>query len=299
MAADLYLGIDLGGTDVKLGVCSAEGAVQQRHIVPTNASRGPEETLARIGAEALRLMNASGGVIACGVGFPGPLDPSRRSLQRATNLPGWVNVPVPEILTEQLGVPTVLENDANCAAWGEHRVGIGQGTTSLVLITLGTGVGGGIVLKNQLWTGSNGGAGRIGHISIDPAGPHCGCGQRGCLEQYASATAVSCHYGRGTAEDAFEAAQRGDQWALGVIQRASEALATGLAAVVEILQPHLLVLGGGMAAGGSLLLDGVRQGLKNRVACTTLASMRVELTSLGSDAGWIGAALWSASAGQE
>jgi glucokinase len=294
MVAVLYLGVDLGGTDVKLGVCTAEGEIRGRSVVPTLATQGPEDTLDRISVAAHALMETTGRAIACGAGTPGPLDPGRRVLLRATNLPGWTHVPFPELLGQRLGIKTFLENDANCAAWGEYRVGIGQGTNSLVLFTLGTGVGGGIILHEDVWRGVNGGAGRLGHVAVDPAGPPCGCGQRGCLEQYASATAVARRYGRGTAKEAFEAARRGEPIALEVVDWACGALAVAVAGVIQIIQPEMVVLGGGMAAAGDLLLDRVRAGVQQQVRVGGLERIRIEVSALGRDAGWIGAALWAA-----
>ena len=292
--SDLFIGVDVGGTAVKLGVCDAAGRVRARLSIATEPATGPERLLDRIAAAAGELVATTGAARACGVGIPGPLDPERRTLLRANHLPGWTDVAIPELLAARLGVPVVLENDANCAAWGELQGGIGRGARSLVLFTLGTGVGGGIVLGGRLWIGAAGAAGALGHLVVDPTGPLCACGQRGCLEQYASASSVARHFGRGSSADAFAAAALNEPDAVAVIAAATDALAAAAAAVIHTLQPELVVLGGGMAAAGEPLLAPVREGVRRRVRAVWLERTRVELTALGGDAGWIGAALWAA-----
>jgi glucokinase len=293
---DLYLGVDVGGTTVKLGVCDAAGQVHARRAIPTDAARGPADAVDRIAAAARALLAEAGGVArACGVGVPGPLDPARRTLHRAAHLPGWADVPLPALLAARLELPTVLENDANCAAWAESRVGAGCGARAVALLTLGTGVGGGVVLDGALWTGATGAAGAFGHLVVDPAGPPCGCGQRGCVEQYASAAAVARASGCPTAAEAFAAAER-DPRARAAVERACDALAAVVATIVHVLQPEVVVLGGGMAAAGDALLLPVRDGVRRRVRAAWLARTRVALAALGADAGWVGAALWAAHA---
>jgi glucokinase len=298
---DLYLGIDVGGTSVKLGVCDADGQVRSRRRIATEPARGPGDTVDRIAASARALL-AEGDHApprACGVGAPGPLDAERRALLRASNLPGWRDVPLPALLAERTGVPTVLENDANCAAWGESRVGVGRGARGLALFTLGTGIGGGLVLDGALWTGAAGAAGAFGHLVVHPDGPLCACGQRGCVEQYASGAAVARASGCASAADAFAAASDGgsNPRARIVVARACDALAAAVAAVIHVLQPDVVALGGGMAAAGDALLEPVRDGVRRRVRPAWLARTRVELGALGDDAGWVGAALWAAHSG--
>jgi glucokinase len=293
--AELFLGVDVGGTTIKLGVCSADGTTMARTSIDTNAECGPDVAVTRIAETARRLSTEAGATVAaCGIGVPGELDLARTTLLRANHLPGWTDVPFPARLGERLNVPTRLENDSNCAAWAELRIGTGRGARSLVCFTLGTGIGGGIVIDAQLWLGSNGAAGALGHIAIDPNGPRCKCGQNGCVEQYASATAVAARYGRGSARDAFEAAARGDPHAIATIDDACDALAAAVASVIHTLQPDVVVLAGGMAAAGGALLDRVRAGVARRVRPAWLSHIRIELSSLGSDAGWIGAALLAA-----
>jgi glucokinase len=192
-------------------------------------------------------------------------------------------------------MPTYMENDANCAAWGEYIAGAGKGVQSLVLYTLGTGVGGGIVIHGEMWIGASGAAGELGHMTIDPAGPMCGCGQPGCVEQYASASAVAKRFGRGTAKDCFDAAKKGDAKALEIVDWSANGLAIGLANMIHVLHPDIIVLAGGMALAGDFLLDKVREGVKRRVFGVFIEKIRIEISQVpGDDAGWLGAALWAA-----
>ena len=293
--ADLLLGIDLGGTYVKLGVCDEEGAVAGSLSIPATPEKGPQDTVDRIGDAADTLMARTGRAKACGSGVPGPLDLERKTLFRANNLPGWSKVPYPEMLGRRLGLPTFMENDANCAAWGEFVVGAGRGTRSLVLYTLGTGVGGGLVIHGDLWIGASGAAGELGHMTIDPNGPKCGCGQVGCVEQYASASAIARAYRKGNAKDCFAAACRGEADATAVVDAAADALAQGLANMIHVLHPDIIVLAGGVALAGDFLLDKVREGVKKRVFPVFLEKIRIEASQVpGDDAGWLGAALWAA-----
>lgn len=289
-----YLGIDLGGTTVKLGMCDPDGSPRGRATIATEPARGSDETIARIADAARALVDSVGPATACGIGAPGELDASRRVFVRANHFPDWSNVPIADRLAEHLGIPVVLENDANCAAWGEFHAGVGQGGRSVACFTLGTGVGGGLVIDGAIWTGATGAAGAFGHIAVDPNGPVCRCGQHGCVEQYASATAVAARYGHGSARDAFEAAERGDADAIAVVDWACDGLAAGVANVIHIVQPDVVVLTGGMAAAGRVMLDRVRAGVARRVRAAWLSGVRIECSSLGADAGWIGAALWAA-----
>ena len=291
---ELHLGIDLGGTNVKLGVCDADGTVRGRLIIDTDVAKGPDDVITRIALTAHSMLHEHGKATTCGVGAPGELDLARRRLVRANHFPGWADVNIVDQLQERLRIPTVLENDANCAAWGEFVAGVGRGSRSLACFTLGTGVGGGLIVAGDLWIGANGAAAAFGHIAIDPNGPQCRCGQHGCVEQYASATSLAARYGRGSAADAFAAAERGDIGAIEAIDWSCDGLAAGVANVIHTVQPEVVVLAGGMAAAGSALVDRVRLGVARRVRAAWLEDVRIELSMLSGDAGWIGAALWSA-----
>ena len=180
----------------------------------------------------------------------------------------------PNDSADQLGVHTALENDANCAAWGELRAGVGRGARSLACFTLGTGVGGGLVIDGELWIGVNGAAGAFGHIAVDPNGPPCRCGQRGCVEQYASATAVANRYGRGSARDAFDAAARGEPDAVAVVDWACDGLAAGVANVIHTSSPTSSSSAVAWRPPVSVMLDRVRAGVARRVRAAWLGAIR-------------------------
>lgn len=292
---DLFLGVDLGGTNVKMGLCTASGETRATCSLPTLAERGPQDTVDRVAAAARAFMEEHGRARACASGVPGTLDLERRLMIRPVNLKGWSNVPYPEMLGAALRIPTFMENDANCAAWGEFVAGAGRGARSLALYTLGTGIGGGIVIDGDLWVGASGAAGEFGHMTVYPDGLPCPCRLRGCLEQYASATALARRYGKGSAKDCFDAARRGEPDAVEAVDGVAEALSIGIANTLHVLHPEIIVLAGGMALAGELLLDRVRRGVRERVFEAYLERIRIELSQVpGDDAGWLGAALWGA-----
>lgn len=282
----LFLGVDLGGTAVKLGICDARGRVKDAVSIPTIASRGPRPVVADVAAAARRLRGFAT-ARACGIGAPGPLDLRRTRVLVAPNL-GWRNVPLPRLLKRALGIPVRLENDANCAAVAEARAGAGRGVSSVALFTLGTGVGGGLVLDGRLWAGAAGGAGEFGHLTIDPAGRRCACGRRGCLETIASATAVARAAGTPDARTAFA---RKTARARGAIAAAAGALGAGIAAVFNALQPARFVIAGGMSLAGAPFVAAVRRSASARIFAAYRRNLDIVLATLGNDAGWIGAAL--------
>ncbi|MGB2967575.1 MAG: ROK family protein, partial [Phycisphaerae bacterium] len=189
-----YVGVDLGGTNLKLGLVSADGKIVHRSSAATEAERGPDHVLARIAHAVRRLAEGAHlpltDIAAVGVGAPGPLDSKAGIVVFAPNMAGWRDVPVRDRLQGDLGRPVVLENDANVAAYGEFRCGAARNVSNLALLTLGTGIGGGIVLDGRLFRGSTDTGAELGHMVIQYGGRPCGCGNRGCLEAYASATAV-------------------------------------------------------------------------------------------------------------
>jgi len=290
----LFAGIDVGGTNVKLGLCDDRMRPLARASIPTDAARGPADTVERIAVEVRRLA-AGRAIQAAAAGVPGPLDRARRVLFKAINLAGWDRVPFPAMLAKALGVPAFMENDANCAAVGEYAAGAGRGAQCLVLYTLGTGVGGGIVIEGRLWAGANGAAGELGHMTIAPDGPRCGCGQRGCVEALASATAVARRYTElsrrngVTARDIFSLARRGDRAAKQTVNETARWLGIGIATMLHVLHPDVVVISGGMAAGAGLIA-GARAEVRRRVFPMYLKGLRIVRGSLGDDAGWIGAA---------
>ena len=280
------LGIDLGGTAVKLGICDARGRAKSSVSIPTRAERGPLAVVDDV-ARASRGLDGFSSASACGIGAPGPLDLKRTRVLVAPNL-GWRDVPLPRLLSRATGLPVRLENDANCAAVGESAAGAGRGATSLALFTLGTGVGGGLVFEGRLWAGAAGGAGEFGHITLDPGGPKCACGRRGCLETYASATAVARAAGTPDAKSAFASKTPRARRAVAV---AADALGTGIATVFSAIQPARFVIAGGMASAGAGFLEAIRRAARARIFPEYHRDLDIVRATLGNEAGWIGAAL--------
>jgi glucokinase len=283
------LGIDVGGTNIKAGLCDHRGRILADTSVPTEAHLGRNHAISRI-LEAARRVND--GADVCGIGVPGPLDLGRTMIYKAINLPGWVRVPLPRLLSRALGLPVVMENDANCAGVGEAVAGAGRGCPSVALFTLGTGIGGGLILDGRLWIGANGGAGEFGHMILDPRGPRCGCGQRGCLEALASATAVVRQYRKLTGRTASARAILGGRSPASrrIFAATVEALGAGIASVLHILHPKCVILAGGMAAAPGLLAA-VKSAVAKRVFPMYLRGLRIARGTLGDDAGWLGAAM--------
>ncbi len=307
--APLCIGIDLGGTNLKLGLVTPEGRIVAKRSVPTEADRGPDHVLGRM-AEAARDIardaDDAATVRAVGVGAPGPLDTKAGVVVFAPNLPGWRDVAVRDRLQGAFGWPVTLENDANAAAYGEFRCGAGRDVDNLVMLTLGTGVGGGMVLGGRLFRGTSDAGAELGHIMIERGGRRCGCGNRGCLEAYASATAVVARTteaveagerstlasaGDFSAKDVFDAADAGDSLAGRIVEETADCLGIGIASILHVVNPEMVVLGGGMAGAGEPFLDRVRRQVEASAFERAWSVCEVRLSTLGGDAGILGAAL--------
>jgi len=314
MALDLaYAGIDLGGTKMLAVVVDAEGNILVSEEQPTLAAEGAERVMARMAAMVRRLVAASGRRIsALGVATAGTLDPADGTVRAAVNL-GWTEVPLGRTLERELGVKVTVENDANAAAYGEWKAGAGRGTRHCVFITVSTGVGGGIISDGRLIRGWTASAGEIGHITIDWNGPVCGCGNVGCLELYASGTAIGRagaaaaaadpDAGRAmlelaggnaasiTSREVAAAAAGGDALAQRLLRDAGRALGTGLASIVHMTNPELIILGGGASKIGAPLLGPMEQALRRHAIPSIGDKVRIVPPELGVPAGAIGAAL--------
>jgi len=306
------LGIDLGGTNIKIGIVNKKGVCVAKKSIPFGGDKTPSQTITRIVDAVMELIAekqlSRKLFIGCGIGTPSPIDAKRTKVVNAVNLPGWVNVPIKSDLEKKLGMPVVLENDANVAAYGEKWVGVGKKFHSLVLYTLGTGIGGGIVIDDKLWIGAFGGGAEIGHMIIDINGNVCGCGNKGCIEAEASATAVVREFKKEiasggnsslsgkeciTAKDICDAAKRGDVVAKRVVSRIAVYLATSIVSIVHIIEPEIVVLSGGLAEAGDILLGPVQQEAKKRIFTPARAKCKIVKGKLGKDAGVIGAAGWA------
>jgi glucokinase len=296
----LAVGVDLGGTNLRAALVDETGGVVREGAVPTGAADGPDAVIGRI-ADLVRSVAAGSEVRGAAVASPGPLDRDRTVVRSAPNLPGWRDVPLPALLSERTRLPVVMENDANAAAYGEAIFGAGKGASSVLYVGLGTGVGSGVVLDGRLLRGAHGAAAELGHVFLgDPDGPRCGCGRRGCLETYASATGVARRYRELTASppgevaaDAAavaEAARTGDEAARRAYAEAVDALAHGLSIAVHLIDPEVIVLGGGVAASRDLVLDPLAETLPGRLIAGPGAAPILRPSVLEGRAGTVGAA---------
>jgi len=312
---DAYVGIDLGGTNIKVGLFTPKMALIDQDSSHTEVERGFDHVMEQIAAAVRAVCDRNGlsaaGVRAVGIGCPGPIDVARGLVVVAPNFPGWRDLPVRDTLRGKFGgVPTVLENDANVAAYAEFRVGAGRGAGSLVMITLGTGIGGGIVIDGHVHRGATDTAGELGHVTVEVGGRQCGCGRRGCLEAYASATGTVARFrealGQGrasslavsgaapddiTAKDIFDAAAAGDALAAEIVDVTARYLAVGCDVIVNLIDPDVIVLTGGMVAAGELLMGPVERYARELFFPRPKTHTRLALTELGGDAGIIGAGL--------
>lgn len=314
MTAPCTIGLDLGGTNIKGGVCNADGRVLVKQSMDTQGNRGFEHVLERMARLAEELMARGGlpreAIAGVGIGAPGPMSHARGIVHAAPNLPGFVNVPLRDRLAARLGLPVVLENDANAAAYGEFVAGAGRGVRSLVMLTLGTGIGGGVVLDGRLWRGAFDNAGEVGHMIVVPDGRPCPCGQRGCLERYASANAVAQRLidavhdgapsvladrvGRGEALDARDvlaAMDAGDRTAGRIWDETCYFLAVCAVNLRHLLNPELIVLAGGLINAGPRLLQPTQAHFERLSWRLAPDAPRLALATLGPDAGLVGAAL--------
>lgn len=313
MTVSHTIGIDLGGTNIKGGVCDERGQVVMRHSIETQAERGVAHVLSRMALLVDELVERAGlsraQVVGVGVGAPGPMSHARGVVHSAPNLPGFVNVPLRDRFAAATGLRVVLENDANAAAFGEFTAGAGQGVRDMVMLTLGTGVGGGIILGGQLWRGHFDNAGEVGHVVLVPNGRPCPCGQRGCLERYASANAVAerlCEAVQAgedsllkpkvvaqepfDARDVLEARARGDALASRIWDETCNYLALGIVLLQHIINPELVVFAGGLINAGEQLLKPVQAHFERLTWRIAPDTPRIALATLGTDAGTIGAA---------
>lgn len=297
-AASRHLGLDLGGTNIKWVVTEVGGGawnVLDRAKVPTEADEGPDAVVARLASLAVESVASWPGIATVGIGVPGIYDPEADAVLDLTNFPGdWTNKPVASVVGKAVSLPAQLINDARAFGLAELRLGAGGGAHSMVGITLGTGVGGVIVIDGRVHQGHDGTAGELGHQTIDPDGPSCNCGNHGCLEAYVRADRIAAACGTSTAEEAFERARAGDSAAVTGIAAVARHLGIGIANMVTLITPDRVVIGGGVAGGLDLLLDGIHAELRQRVHLTPLDRVEIVPAELGTWAGAIGAAIHGA-----
>jgi len=313
-----YIGIDLGGTNIKAAMVETKtGEITAVRLTPTHSREGHDAVLQQIAGlvdEIIAYCKLSksdiGGV---GVGIPGSIDMARGSTIFLTNMPGhWRNVPVRDQLAQKTSLPVAIINDARAMTLAEWKFGAGQGVDT-ACFTLGTGIGGGLIINGKLHLGINGTAGELGHISVDINGPSCGCGSRGCIEAFASGPAIAAMgmkavvQGRATSiadladgdlnkitpELVCEAALAGDAVALEIYDFAGTIIGAGVANVVTAVNPRRIVIGGGVGAAGELILEPIRRSMQQRLFLADAHQIEVVPAQLGNNAGLIGAAVWA------
>ncbi|MCU0639154.1 MAG: ROK family protein [Candidatus Krumholzibacteria bacterium] len=299
------LGVDIGGTNVKLGIVTEKGGIIEHGLLPTPAG-GPEAAAAKVAEWYGGRRKHHGDARAAGIACAGLIDGVRGFLYTSPNLPGWDNAPLGEIFGRRLGIPVAVDNDVNCAVWGEYVMGAGRGTRHFVAVTLGTGVGGGIVIDGRLYHGAQGLAGEIGHHVIIEGGPPCSCGGRGCLEALIGSASIAARavetaartpgsrlaLGAGlTVREIHEAALLGDAAAVETLAETGRLLGIGLANVVHILNPEAIAVGGGVAGAGDFILEPARKSMKEHLIGDILSAVRIVPAELGNMASFLGASM--------
>lgn len=282
------IGVDLGGTAIKLGRFLENGTCLESVTIPTPNPATPEAVINAI-AEMVIQLNDQKKAVALGIGMPGPTDAGGRIALVAINLSGWQNVALADELEMKTGLKTILANDANCAGLGEAWLGAGKHYQNMILLTLGTGVGGAIILNGKLFTGHLGSAGELGLITFNPDGHNCNSGNQGSLEQYVSATAIYRDTNKTPAE-LGQLAENNDLEALTFWQNYGKQLGVGLASLIYILTPEVIVIGGGVSASSKFFLPSTEIEIHRRVLPSSRVGLKLMVAELGNQAGMVGAA---------
>jgi len=315
MTKNITIGIDLGGTNIRGVLVNEEGDIIHKLKSKSLVKRGKSVTIKSIFETIQELLDQSGkfpdNIIGIGVGAPGPLDIKKGIIHFAPNLPGWREVPLKKILEDEFKVKVVLENDANAAAWGERCFGAGKGVDNLACFTLGTGIGGGIIIDGKIYHGNNFVAAELGHMTVNRDGPRCNCGNYGCLEAYSSATGiknrikdriqkgVKSHFltfdndhliESMSLKSIFETARMGDDLTQSVVEDAIDYLGIAIANIANILNPEMIILVGGITNEGDTLLNPLKKKVAERALNSNYKFLKIVIGKLGDLAGALGAA---------
>ncbi len=313
MSKKYKIGVDVGGTNIKVALVDKTGSIVSSDTVPTRAEMGYEYTISNIIKAIQSLMKESKTtkdvIEGIGFGFPGQIDCEKGVVRLAPNIPGWVDIPIAEIVSKEFGIPVRVDNDVRCAALAELNYGAGKGTKNMICITVGTGIGSGLIVNGKLVRGASNAAGELGHIKLQMEnGPICGCGDRGCLEAFASGPAIVAmaeEYIKGGKSTKYrklanpeitpyivaEAAKQGDVVAKQIFETVGTYIGIGLASVVNLLNPEKIVIGGGVADAGDLLFNPIKAALRKRAMPIQGNAVEVVHAELGNTAGVIGASL--------
>ena len=313
MTKKFRIGVDVGGTNVKVALVDTTGSIVFTDTVPTRAEMGYEYTISNMIKAIHDVVKESKtdmkDIKGIGFGFPGQIDCDNGVVRLAPNIPGWVNIPIADIVSKEFGVPVKVDNDVRCAALAELNYGAGKGATNMICITVGTGIGSGLIVNGKLVRGASNAAGELGHIKLQmEGGPLCGCGDHGCLEAFASGpsiVAMAEEYVRGGKSTKYrelakneitpyyvcEAAKQGDVVAKKIFEIIGNYIGIGLASVVNLLNPEKIVIGGGVADAGEFLFGPIKETLKKRSMPIQGEAVQVVHAELGNTAGVIGASL--------
>lgn len=311
-----YIGVDLGGTNIKCGVVTKEGEILYQKSIPTKADRPADEVIADMVLVIRSVIKDSGtdmsDVVSIGVGSPGAIDSEKGEVIKAGNL-SWKYVKLKKKLEDALEKPAYVANDANVAALAEALFGAGKGKKSTLLMTLGTGLGAGYVLDGKIQSGAHGVGAELGHMIIVPEGKECTCGNKGCFERYTSASALIA-WGVETMENdpnssiakragsdkenvtaklMIDLAKEGDEVALKIFDDYTRYLAYGIVNLINIIDPEVIILGGGVSRAGDFLLDSIKPKVASRVFCKEAPYSEILISKMGNDAGVVGAAMLS------
>ena len=310
----LLIGVDLGGTNMRVGMVTSDGLMVHRLMLPTRVNLGLEKVVERISKAIQEVINqtiAPGNQIkGIGIGSPGTIDIQSGIIISSPNFPKWKQVPLKHMIEERLSIPTFMDNDANAFAFGEKWVGAGKEVKSLVCLTLGTGVGGGIILNGRIWHGADGMAAEIGHMTVLPDGLKCNCGNYGCLESYASASSIVrrvCNaiqsgkltmvldYAKGNLENitsdlVYQAALKGDELAIHIMNETATFLGIGIANLINLLNPEMIVVGGGLTNAWDIIYPLTLKEVQKRALSEVAKRVKIVRASLGDNSGIIGAA---------
>lgn len=308
------IGLDVGGTNIKIALVDTQGEISYSNSIPTRAEMGYEYTINNMKQAIKDLMQETkidkNSIEGIGFGFPGQIDYKNGIVRLAPNIPGWVNVPIAQEIEKEFGITTRVDNDVKCATLGELKFGAGKGSENLVCITVGTGIGSGIVINGKLVRGASNAAGEIGHIKLEMHSTNiCGCGDTGCFEAMASGpeiVAIAQDYIRGGKSTKFremanggeitpyivsEAAKQGDAVAKRIFTIMGERLGIGLASVVNLLNPEKIIIGGGVADAGDILFNPIKETIRKRTLSVSGDAVEIVPAQLGNSAGVIGASL--------
>ncbi|MFC1924146.1 ROK family protein [Chloroflexota bacterium] len=311
---DPLLAIDLGGTKIAAALILTDGEIVAREYIPTLAEEGSETVIRRMLSTIHSLLSKTdkprSSFSTLAIAAAGAINSEDGIVTVSPNLPGWHDIPLRDIMKKETGLDTVLINDASAAALGEHRFGIGRGASNLIYITVSTGIGGGIIIDGNLYTGVSGSAGEIGHMTIDVNGPLCDCGNTGCLEVFASGKALAREAQKAilqgmktiiieladgepnniTAQTVSAAAQKKDELALDIISKSATYLGVGMVNLVNVFNPEMIIVGGGMSKMGDMLLDTARKVVSERAFFLPAQKVRIVPSQLGDNAAVLGAA---------